>query len=111
MRLLIGLVAVLALAGCDSTGKPSSAVGSALDGFRRGWGDGPRAPAPITSPPAQRYIPAPVQPPSAQAFFTGRSQQVQTVTGGMAWQCEYNYAGQTFALLFTSYCPSSAPVR
>ena len=117
MRLLFGVVAVLALAGCESDGRPSKAMGAALKGFSRGFGDGSAGAPPASSTalrarpleaPAQ---PVPNQPLGGQAFFTGRAKQVQTVSGAQAWECQYNYAGQTFSLLFDSYCPSSASVR
>lgn len=48
---------------------------------------------------------------AATAFFTGRQEQVQTVTYQYAWRCEYNYAGQTFWKIFKNSCPSSVEVE
>jgi len=48
---------------------------------------------------------------AATAFFTGRQEQVQTVTYQMAWKCEYNYAGNTFWRVFKNSCPSSVEVE
>ncbi len=48
---------------------------------------------------------------AATAFWTGRQEQVQTVTYQMAWKCEYNYAGQTFWQVFQGSCPSSIEVQ
>jgi hypothetical protein len=48
---------------------------------------------------------------AATAFWTGRMVQVQTVTYQMAWNCEYNYAGQTFWRVFKTSCPSSIEVQ
>jgi len=48
---------------------------------------------------------------AATAFWTGRQEQVQTVTYQMAWNCEYNYAGQTFWRVFKNSCPSSVEVE
>lgn len=48
---------------------------------------------------------------AAQAFFTGRMQMVQTVTGQSAWNCEYNYAGHTFWRTFIGSCPYSIDVQ
>lgn len=48
---------------------------------------------------------------AATAFFTGRMEQVQTVTYQTAWRCEYNYNGQRFWRLSQSYCPSSVEVQ
>lgn len=48
---------------------------------------------------------------AATAYFTGRQEQVQTVTYQYAWNCEYNYAGQTFWRVFKNSCPSSVEVE
>jgi ABC-type uncharacterized transport system permease subunit len=48
---------------------------------------------------------------AATAFWTGRSEQVQTVTYQMAWNCEYNYAGQIFWKVFVGSCPNSIEVQ
>lgn len=48
---------------------------------------------------------------AATAFWTGQQQQVQTVTGTYAWNCEYNYAGQTFWKVFTGSCPPSIEIQ
>ena len=48
---------------------------------------------------------------AATAFWTGQSEQVQTVTYKWVWRCEYNYAGQTFWRLFETSCPSSIEVQ
>jgi hypothetical protein len=48
---------------------------------------------------------------AATAFFTGRMEQVQTVTYQMAWKCEYSYAGQKFWRIFKNTCPSSVEVE
>jgi hypothetical protein len=47
---------------------------------------------------------------AASAFWTGRSQQIQTVTYQMAWNCEYNYNGQIFWRVFKNSCPSTVEV-
>lgn len=122
MRGLV-LVGLVALAGCEADGRPSPLIGSALSGFAKGYGATsdaterdkvqreaqkaarPAAKAPVMVPPP------PSAPAGMQAFFTGRSEQVQTVTGLMAWQCEYHYAGRDFVLLFENYCPPSASIR
>jgi hypothetical protein len=111
MKSLACVVAVVALAGCSSDGQPSPAIGSALEAFSKGFGNGsaPAAPVAQTPPPTMTYQAPP--PVGAQAFWTGKGEQVQTVTGRMAWRCVYNYAGQEFALMFDTYCPSSASVR
>ena len=46
------------------------------------------------------------------AMFTGNRQQVQLMTGGMGWNCEYSYRGQTFwrAFSLSDGCPSSVPI-
>ena len=44
------------------------------------------------------------------AFWTGKSEMVQTVTYRMAWRCEYNYNGKIFTELFESNCPSSVTI-
>lgn len=48
---------------------------------------------------------------AAQAMWTGRQEQVQTVTGVFVWKCEYNYNGQTFWKLFQTSCPSSIEIQ
>jgi hypothetical protein len=48
---------------------------------------------------------------AATAFFTGRQEQVQTVTYQFAWRCEYNYLGRKFWQIFTGSCPSSIEVQ
>jgi hypothetical protein len=48
---------------------------------------------------------------AATAFWTGRQEQVQTVTYKWVWRCEYNYLGQKFWRLFESSCPSSVEVQ
>ncbi len=110
MRIWLSLTAALALTACESNGMPSKGIGSALDAFQKGFGNGPQAPKPINTTPMQAP-PVTMQPLSQQAMFTGQSQQVQTVTGQMAWQCQYNYAGQSFYLLMQTYCPFSVPVQ
>lgn len=45
------------------------------------------------------------------AFWTGKQQQVQTVTNQFGWSCEYNYAGQTFRRTFVGTCPTSVQVQ
>jgi hypothetical protein len=47
---------------------------------------------------------------AATAFFTGKQEQVQTVTGQMAWRCEYNYNGRMIYEIFQTSCPSSIEV-
>ncbi len=113
MRSLFWVVAVAALAGCEADGRPSHLWGSAADGFARGYGDGPpvQAQVPARQTPQPLQVAPPPAPATAQAFFTGAGKQVQTVTGAMAWQCEYSYGGREFFLMFDSYCPPSASVR
>jgi hypothetical protein len=48
---------------------------------------------------------------AASAFWTGRQEQVQTVTNQWAWNCEYNYNGQIFWRIFKMSCPSSVEVE
>ncbi len=48
---------------------------------------------------------------AATAFWTGRQEQVQTVTYKWAWRCEYNYNGQKFWRLFENSCPSNVEVQ
>lgn len=50
-------------------------------------------------------------PPTVQAVFTGQARQVSTVTSSVAWECQYDYAGQKFMLLFEGFCPFSTGVR
>ena len=48
---------------------------------------------------------------AAMAFFTGRQEMVQTVTGRTAWRCQYNYHGRMFWQLFEGMCPASVDVQ
>lgn len=48
---------------------------------------------------------------AATAYWTGRQEQVQTVTYQIAWNCEYNYAGQVFWRVYQGSCPSSVEVQ
>lgn len=48
---------------------------------------------------------------AATAFFTGRQEQVQTVTYQIAWRCEYHYNGQSIWQIFQGSCPSSIQVQ
>jgi len=46
------------------------------------------------------------------AFWTGRSEFVQTVTYQQGINCEYNYAGRTFWRTFVgAVCPNSVQVQ
>lgn len=48
---------------------------------------------------------------AATAFWTGRSQQGQSVTGMYVMNCEYNYAGRTFWQAFSGYCPNTVEIQ
>ena len=48
---------------------------------------------------------------AATAYFTGNMNMVTTVTYQMGYNCEYAYAGQTFWMVFTQYCPASIEVQ
>lgn len=48
---------------------------------------------------------------AATAFWTGKMVPVTTVTYQQAWNCQYNYAGQTFWQVHAGTCPSSVEVR
>jgi hypothetical protein len=48
---------------------------------------------------------------AATAIWTGRSEQVQTVTYKIVWRCEYNYLGHTFWRLFENFCPPNIQVQ
>ncbi|HEY8880386.1 MAG TPA: hypothetical protein VIN03_22645 [Roseateles sp.] len=65
--------------------------------------------------PTQPVAVQPVQPLSTStgvsAFWTGKSQPAQSVTGTYGTNCEYNYAGRTFWRMFTGFCPSSVQVQ
>lgn len=71
-------------------------------------------PRPLTVAPMTSTSPiAPVAPAQigATAHWTGKQEQVQTVTYKYGWNCEYVYAGQTFWRTFVSSCPSSVLVQ
>ena len=48
---------------------------------------------------------------AGQAIWTGKQEQVRTVTYKMVWRCEYRYNGQTLYFLFESGCPSTVEVE
>lgn len=48
---------------------------------------------------------------AATAFFTGRSEIVQTVTYQTGWNCEYNYLGQKFWRVYMGSCPYNVEVQ
>jgi len=45
------------------------------------------------------------------ARFTGFHEQVTTVTGSLAWKCQYDYFGQKFYRLFKQSCPSTIEIE
>ena len=45
------------------------------------------------------------------AIWTGRQEQVVTVSGLIAWNCEYQFAGQTFWKVFQNFCPATVEVE
>lgn len=45
------------------------------------------------------------------ASWTGRQEMVQTVTYQTAWNCQYQYGGQTFWRVFKGSCPSTVEVQ
>lgn len=52
------------------------------------------------------------QQTGAMAFWTGKSEIVQTVTNQSGWECQYQYNGQYFTRVFVgSTCPSSVQVQ
>jgi Tfp pilus assembly protein PilV len=61
--------------------------------------------------------PQPMQPQPAQlqqgvsAFWTGKSQSGQSVTGAVGMNCEYQYGGRYFWRMFQGYCPSSIQIQ
>ena len=49
---------------------------------------------------------------AATAYFTGRQEQVTTVTGQQASNCEYRYMDKTFWKVFEIYaCPMSIEIQ
>jgi len=72
-------------------------------------------PKPLTLAPLPAIAPSPSTPSTinqgVSAFWTGKQQQVQTVTNQFGWTCEYNYAGRTFWRTFVGTCPSSVQVQ
>jgi hypothetical protein len=48
---------------------------------------------------------------AATAFFTGQMNMVQSVTGQMVWNCQYQYAGHTFWRAYAGNCPSQVEVQ
>lgn len=61
--------------------------------------------------------PSQVAPPSVStqragqtAYWTGKSQAAQSVTGAVGFNCEFNFAGRTFWRMFQT-CPSSIQIQ
>lgn len=111
MRIVV-LVGLLALSGCE--GLDPSDFSGAADAFNRSYSAGmeaqrqnPPIPMQPTPPP---IMSSPVTPIAPQAFFTGQSQQVRSVTGRMVWECQYRFNGQVFVRLFETFCPASTGV-
>jgi hypothetical protein len=48
---------------------------------------------------------------AATAYWTGASQIATSVTGRVGFNCEYNYAGRTFWVMFEGSCPSRVNVN
>jgi hypothetical protein len=44
------------------------------------------------------------------AYFTGNQRSVQTIDYSMGWECEYNYAGRKFKVVFKHSCPSAIEI-
>jgi hypothetical protein len=65
----------------------------------------PVPPATLTAP-----APAPVQI-TMQAFFTGRMETAQSVTGAYGFNCEYSVNGQKFWRMYVGSCPANVEVR
>lgn len=68
-------------------------------------------PAPLAPISSIQPLPGLPAAGTVNAFWTGKQQQVQTVTNQAGWNCEYNYAGQTFWRTYTGFCPASIQVR
>lgn len=109
MRIVV-LVGLLALSGCTS-----EHAGRAFGGFAKSFERASKDVKPL--PPSQPQIP--MQPPaqaampagSLAAIYTGQSRQIRTVTGAPGWECQYRYNGQTFLLIFDTFCPQLAAIR
>ena len=48
---------------------------------------------------------------AATAIWTGKSEQVQTVTYKWVWRCEYDYFGKKFYRLSEAFCASSIEIE
>lgn len=88
-------IAALLLASCGTHFDPGA--------FQRA------APQQVTTPAANPQVRQ--QRPSLKAFWTGRSELGQSVTGSSGTNCEYNYAGNTFWRMYRGACPSSVDVQ
>jgi hypothetical protein len=98
-RIIAAAVMGLALAGCSGWQPPP------------GWR--PFQPLPMPYPVSGGAPPPPAMQiqQGASAYWTGRQEMGQSVTGMSVWRCEYNYAGQTFWRAFPGSCPSSMQVQ
>jgi hypothetical protein len=48
---------------------------------------------------------------AAMAVWTGRMEQVTTVSGLVAWNCQYQVYGKFFWRIFENRCPNTIEVR
>lgn len=46
-----------------------------------------------------------------RAVFTGGISRIQTITGQLAWRCEYTLLGETFWVVMKERCPQSILVE
>lgn len=104
---LFGLVVVLALLGQPATA--GTRCETDANGSIHCEQKSDLQPLPPITPPPLGALSGAVNGPTA--FFTGRQQQVQTVTNQWVWSCEYDYNGQLFTRLFRNGCPATAPVE
>lgn len=81
MRVVLLVVAALALAGCEADGSPSRLLGSAADGFSRGLGTG--------TVPAKEQQAKQTQPQRFGVFCPLKSEYVS----GQNRICNYDCAG------------------
>ena len=112
-RILTGAL-VLTLSACAMTPEQQAAFRAGLQSLNEPV-PAPAMPPPVVLPSQMAIVPptqlSPMQQPTQQAFWTGRSKSGQSVTGAFGMNCEYNFAGRLFWRMYSGGCPSSVPVQ
>lgn len=99
---IVAITLAMAAAGASAQPGLATGLGALLDGMQQGSG---RQQAPQVQAPSYGAA------PSAEAWFTGQTRQVELVTGGWGTSCEYSYFGRTFWRAFRGSCPQTIQIQ